>query len=67
MAYLFNAIKTKSPDQVRVVIFAQGRTGSTLLESLLCSTGHFFKNGELLNNDTGKNEIIFPTQYIRGL
>ena len=67
MAYLFNAIKTKSPDQVRAVIFAQGRTGSTLLESLLCSTGHFFKNGELLNNDTGKNEIIFPTQYIRGL
>ena len=67
LAYLFNIIKPHSSGQVRVVIFAQGRTGSTLLESLLCSTGHFFKYGELLNNDSGKNEVIFPTQYIRGL
>jgi hypothetical protein len=60
-------IKPKPSNQVRAVIFAQGRTGSTLLENLLCSTGHFRNNGELLNTDNGRNEIIFPAKYIRGL
>ena len=50
---------------VRLVIFGQGRTGSTLLESLLCSTGYFHPKGELLN--TSKGEILYPTQFIRGL
>jgi LPS sulfotransferase NodH len=48
-----------------VVIFGQGRTGSTLLESLLCSTGHFHKTGELLNKDNG--EIFFPANFILGM
>jgi hypothetical protein len=65
IAYLFNYIKLAPLDQVRVVIFGQGRTGSTLLENLLCSSGHFRQNGELLN--TSKGEILFPTDFIRGL
>ena len=65
LAYIDNCIKRKQPDRVRVVIFGQGRTGSTLLESLLCSTGHFYQNGELLSTDQG--EIIYPVQYIKGL
>jgi len=65
MAYLFNYISFAPPDSVRVVIFAQGRTGSTLLESLLCSSGHFKQHGELLEVSEGK--ILFPIHYIRGL
>lgn len=64
-AYMFNIMKHKPSDRVRVVILAQGRTGSTLLESLLDSTGHFCTNGELLNSKTC--EIFFPAQYINGL
>ena len=52
-------------NSVRVVIFAQGRTGSTLLESLLGSTGHFRPHGELLN--TSKGEVLFPLQFLGGL
>jgi hypothetical protein len=65
LSYFFDLIKPASPSQVRVVIFAQGRTGSSLLESLLCSTGQFRRNGELLN--TRKGEILFPVNFIRGL
>jgi len=65
IAYFFNATKSASSSSVRTVIFAQGRTGSTLLESLLCSSGYFQRNGELLHPDRG--EILFPTQFIRGL
>ena len=36
-----------------------------MLENLLCSTGYFRENGELLNTDKG--EILFPIRYIRGL
>ncbi|MDJ0617986.1 MAG: hypothetical protein QNJ63_14785 [Calothrix sp. MO_192.B10] len=63
--YFVNFIKPIPSDQVRLLIFGQGRTGSTLLESLLCSTGYFRRNGELLN--TSKGEILYPLQYIRGL
>lgn len=56
--------RSKQPNQCRVVIFAQGRTGSTLLESLLVSTGHFEKQGELLNESRGKP--LFPEKYILG-
>ncbi len=60
--YLFK----KTPDsQIRVVIFAQGRTGSTLLEDLICSSGHFERNGELLN--VNKGEILYPLPFILGL
>ncbi|WP_157620617.1 hypothetical protein [Synechococcus sp. PCC 7335] len=47
------------------MIFAQGRTGSTLLESLLCSSGYFGQNGELLNTRYG--EVRSPVAFISGL
>lgn len=56
--------QSEKPHQCRVVIFAQGRTGSTLLESLLVSTGYFEKQGELLNESRGKP--LFPEKYILG-
>jgi LPS sulfotransferase NodH len=54
------------PDQARVVIFAQGRTGSTLLEHLICSTGHFEPNGEILNVDF-EEEVAAPAEFVRGM
>ena len=65
IAYLLNYIRSTPSNQLRVVIFAQSRTGSTLLESLLCSTGYFRQNGELLN--TSKGEIRFPLTFLYGL
>lgn len=65
-AYIHNLIGSISKGPVRVIIFAQGRTGSTLLESLLCSTGFFRPNGELLNI-IQHGEVCFPIQYIKGL
>jgi LPS sulfotransferase NodH len=47
----------------KVVIFAQGRTGSTVLEKLLDSTGYFSSNGEIL----GASWILFPYMYVEGL
>lgn len=64
--YLWNAIRPNPPSQLRVVIFGQGRTGSTLLESLLCSTGHFEGFGELLNIDRYA-EILRPLDFVQGL
>jgi LPS sulfotransferase NodH len=58
-------LKPVPSGQVRLLIFGQGRTGSTLLESLLASTGHFQRGGELLN--VSKGEILFPNAYIRGV
>lgn len=63
--YACNFLKPAPRDQIRVLIFAQGRTGSTLLESLICSTGHFHEHGEILN--TRRGEIVYPVQYVRGL
>lgn len=65
ISYLLNYTRPMPPNQLRVVIFAQSRTGSTLLESLLCSTGHFRPNGELLN--TSKGEVLFPLTFLYGL
>lgn len=65
ISYFNNYLKPRSKDQIRVAIFGQGRTGSTLLESLLCSTEYFYKNGELLKIE--QDEIMFPSQFIRGL
>lgn len=64
--YLWNLLRSDPADQVRVVIFGQGRTGSTLLESLLCSTGHFSENGELLNRNN-YGGVAFPAKFIQGL
>jgi LPS sulfotransferase NodH len=65
ISYLCDIAKSTTQDKVRLAIFGQGRSGSTVLESLICSTGHFRRNGELLN--TGSIEILYPTHYIRGL
>lgn len=54
----------RPPKDVCVLIFGQGRTGSTLLEDLLCSTGHFVKHGELLNKPG--ETIRFPAAYLKG-
>lgn len=66
MSYYVDNIKCTPSNQVRLIIFGQGRTGSTLLESLLCSTGYFRQNGELLNTEF-RGEIQYPLRYIRGL
>jgi len=65
IAYALYKFKKSSPEQVRVVLFAQGRTGSTLLESLICAPGDFQRNGELLN--ISKGEVIAPSKFVRGL
>jgi|GEM_PF-644286 len=66
VSYLYNYIFPSIPSgPVRLVIFGQGRTGSTLLENLICSTGYFRPNGELFNTDRG--EILYPIQFIHGL
>jgi len=63
-AYFAN-LKQRAPDQKRVLIFAQGRTGSTVLENLLSSTGHFEERGELLG---ANNERVFaPAAYLKGM
>jgi LPS sulfotransferase NodH len=63
--YFYNSARHAPPDNIRLLIFAQGRTGSSLLESLICSTKHFCKNGEVLATTHG--EILYPIQYIQGL
>lgn len=60
--YLF---KRNNQNKKQVLIFAQGRSGSSLLEDLLCSTSHFNKRGEILGGLGTK--IRFPYQYISGL
>jgi hypothetical protein len=50
---------------VRALIFAQGRSGTTLLENLLCSSGHFTRNGEVLRGE--RLHILFPNAFLEGL
>lgn len=61
--YLRALASSSSDPGTRVLIFAQGRTGTTLLESLLCSTGLFRVNDEPL---MGKRALM-PSLYLRGL
>ncbi len=65
-AYYFHWIKPKPTSQTRVVIFAQGRTGSTLLEDLICSTGYFRRRGELLGGYRNPY-VSYPYPYLSGL
>lgn len=62
-AYWNYYIQPERRDQQRVVILAQGRTGSTLLEDLLCSSGYFQAHHELFL----KRKIIAPVPFILGL
>lgn len=64
LAY-FRLLRRMPRDKPRVIIFAQGRTGSTLLESLLCSTGYFEERGEVLG--AGGERILFPAAFLKGL
>lgn len=65
-AYYSHFVKPKPASQVRAVIFAQGRTGSSLLEGLICSTGHFKERGELLGGY--RNPFVScPYPYLSGL
>lgn len=66
LGYFFDGVRKPAAEQIRVVIFAQGRTGSTVLENLLCSTGYFHENGELLNTEY-RAEVLCPLHFIRGL
>ena len=50
--------------KVKLLIFAQGRSGSTLLESLLCSTGYFSKQGEPLG--IYFNVLFRPLDFLIG-
>jgi LPS sulfotransferase NodH len=49
----------------KIILFAQGRTGSSLVESLLCSTGYFEPTNEPFNV-IRKGEVWFPKLFIRG-
>lgn len=64
-AYLFFLFIPQKPNATRVLIFAQGRTGSTLLEELLGSTSYFGKGGELLG-DSG-TKVKYPYPYVSGM
>lgn len=59
------ALCKRSSGGERILIFAQGRTGTTLLESLLSSTGLFHVNDEPLRGK-GKH-VLWPALYLRGL
>lgn len=48
-----------------LLIFGHGRTGSTLLESLLASTGYFRSRGEVLNTDF-RGEALLPLRFVDG-
>ena len=64
--YMWDRLRPMPDKQLRAVIFGQGRTGSALLESLICSTGHFEANGELLNIDRN-GQIMNPLHFVQGL
>ncbi len=63
-AYAHNATRQFHPEQKRVMIFGQGRSGSSLLEDLLCATGYFERNGEVLT--TRLTEVRHPLAYLNG-
>lgn len=57
---IFFLLKPKPKNQKRLLIFGQGRSGSTLLEDLICSTGAYHKGGEVLNFN---NMLFKPQSY----
>ena len=58
------AARRPADEQVRALIFAQGRTGSTLLESLICASGRFAGYGELLGQSG--SQVYLPVRYVEG-
>lgn len=55
----------RSPQQRRLLIFAQGRSGSTVLEDLIASTGYFRDRGELLG--ANNERVRYPAAYLKGM
>lgn len=58
--YVRLIMKKKTFPSNRFVIFAEGRSGSTLLVSLLNSSNQIYCDGEILN----RAQVAFPQQYI---
>lgn len=54
-----------SAGKKNVLIFGQGRSGTTLFEHLMVSTGYFTGRHEVLNTVT--REVLYPTPFVRGL
>lgn len=51
-------------NKVKVVIFGQGRSGSTLLENLIENTGEFRARGEIIR--PFRKILNYPKKFIRG-
>ncbi len=59
------SVFSPAPKTQRVLIFAQGRTGSTVLESLLVSTRRFEERGEMLG--ANNEPVHLPARCLRGM
>ncbi|WP_216665437.1 sulfotransferase [Pseudoruegeria sp. HB172150] len=65
-AYAADLKGAKASDgKKNVLIFGQGRAGTTLFEQLMCSTGQFVGYHEVLNTVT--REVLWPIRFVRGL
>lgn len=64
-SYLDAMLRPARVDARHILIFAQGRSGTTLLANLLASTGHYVDLGEPLHLWT--REVWAPEHYLRGL
>lgn len=64
-AYLDAVLRPARVDARHILIFAQGRSGTTLLANLLASTGYYLDLGEPLHLWT--REVWAPEHYLRGL
>ena len=64
-SYLDAMLRSARVDARHILIFAQGRSGTTLLANLLASTGHYDDLGEPLHLWT--REVWAPERYLRGL
>ncbi|TLU65771.1 sulfotransferase [Thalassotalea litorea] len=64
--YLASYLRKPKPDACKFVIFAQGRTGSTVLVDLINSHPDVFCYGEILASSVVRN-VSKPVRYARGL
>jgi len=65
MLYICYFVIPENHNRRRVIIFGQGRTGSTLLENLICSTGYFDENGEIFCNNI--LDVTSPIKFLLGI
>ncbi|QDO99977.1 hypothetical protein [Thalassotalea sp. PS06] len=64
--YLASYLRKPKPNACKFVIFAQGRTGSTVLVDLINSHPDIFCYGEILASTVVRN-VSDPVRYARGL